>query len=185
MKLNSIDKKGLGKKADTFSGFCFDNYKLSEEISEDGEYFAEVASITRDEEEALKLRIKLNPFDVENGVRSYYEPVYVNIERVNSQSSAAGQFVQLFKKVRILEEINGRIVGIYVKLNETRDGRIFKNVTKVFKTDLDDLVFEEKKSKRRPTTKPVDDVIDSDENDGSDEEEIMEEDDDLDLEEEE
>lgn len=86
---------------------------------------------------------------------------------------------------RILEEIKGRIVGIYVKLNETRDGRTFKNVTKVFKTDLDDLVFEEKKSKRRPTTKPVDDVIDSDENDGFDEEEIMEEDDDLDLEEEE
>lgn len=185
MKHNSIDKKGLGTKAETIVGFCFDDYELSKEISEDGEYFAEVASIIRDEEEALKLKIKLNPFDVENGVRSYYEPVYINIERVNSPSSAAGQFIQLFRKTRILEEIKGRIVGIYVKLNETRDGRIFKNVTNVFATDLDDLVFEEKKSKRRPATKTARDVFDSDENGGFDEEEIIEEDDDLELEEDE
>lgn len=185
MRKNSIAEKGLGTKTETIVGFCFDDYKLSKEISEDGEYLAEVASIIRDEDEAFKLKFKLNPFDVENGVRSYYESVYINIERVNSPSSAAGQFIQLFRKARVLEEIKGRIVGIYIKLNETRDGRTFKNVTNVFATDLDDLVFEEKKSKRRLATKTARGVFDSDENDGSDEDEFIEEDDDLELEEDE
>ena len=73
----------------------------------------------------------------------FFENVFIYIEKSNSLSSAAGQFLKLFEKARHLGDIEGRSIGIEVKLNTGTSGRVFKNVVRVFKTEIDSLVFDD------------------------------------------
>ena len=93
--------------------------------------------------ECEKNFIVLAPFSEESGERIFFENVFIYIEKSNSLSSSAGQFLKLFEKARHLGDIEGRIVGIEVKLNEGTSGRVFKNVVRVFKTDKDSLIFDD------------------------------------------
>lgn len=172
-------------------------FKLSMEITEDCELYAEVSSLKDDEEEVGRAKVKFTPFDLSTGKRVYYEPVYLTLERTNTPSSPAGQFLTLFCEARNWGDIQDRVVGLKIKLNEGKDGRIFKNIQKVFVTDLDDLIFDDEHMLNAPDiTSGINSVIYSDEDEEDEEEStpvasertkslLDDDEDDLDLEEEE
>lgn len=183
----------LAKKPSYF----LSHFKLSMEITEDCELYAEVSSLKDDEEEVGRAKVKFTPFDLSTGKRVYYEPVYLTLERTNTPSSPAGQFLKLFSEARHWGDIQDRVVGLKIKLNEGKDGRVFKNIQKIFVTDFDDLIFDDEHMVNAPDiTSGINSVIYSDEDEEDEEEStpvasertkslLDDDEDDLDLEEEE
>lgn len=144
--------------------FFLSQFQLSNELIEAGEYLAEVSSMKEDPNEPWKSKIKFKPFDDTSGKRIYFEDVYLTLDRTNVASSAAGQFLTLFQKARHWGDIQNRVVGLEIKLNPGRDGRIFKNVVGVFETDRDPLIFDDKHMVEALTdVKTVDDINGADE----------------------
>lgn len=135
--LLNVGKNTKTEKSEFF--FSSHGYSIASDITEEGEYFA----VIKEFRECEKNFIVLAPFSEESGERIFFENVFIYIEKSNSLSSSAGQFLKLFEKARHLGDIEGRIVGIEVKLNEGTSGRVFKNVVRVFKTEKDSLIFDD------------------------------------------
>ena len=133
--LLNVGKNTKTEKSEFF--FSSHGYSIASDITEEGEYFAEIKEFR----EGDRNFIVLAPFTEETGERMFFENVFIYIEKTNSLSSSAGQFLKLFEKARHLGDIEGRIIGIEVKLNEGTSGRVFKNVVRVFKTEKDSLIF--------------------------------------------
>lgn len=150
MAITRTPKKKLGTKEmsanavtrpkDDKRFFLSKGYLLSKEITEDGEYPAEVKEFHESETKAC---VRLTPYSDESGRRVYYEDVFLYLTRSNNPSSAAGQFLGLFAGARHWGDIVDRIVGIEIKLNPGREGKVFKNIVRVFETSADDLVFDD------------------------------------------
>lgn len=142
-------KKDLSRKARNVENmkddlvkkpYFLDKYKVSQSIEEDGEYFGIIKDIVSTDKRDF---VRIQPYIFENGFHSYFEEVFINLNEVNSPSSAAGQFLTLFRKARHWGDIKDRVVGIEVKINEGDMGKVFKNVVRVFKSTADELVFDD------------------------------------------
>ena len=125
---------------DTKINYYLDQYKLAQDILESGEFYGVVKDISSSDERDF---VRIQPYTIEEGKPVHYEDVYINLKEVNSLSSPAGQFISLFRKARHWGDIRERVVGIEIKLVESDKGKIFKNVTKVFETDVDELIFDD------------------------------------------
>lgn len=130
-------KSATRKKESRF----FAGYTTAKKIVEEGEYYAMVKN-TRDYEATGQMILTLSPFDDSTGQKEFFEDVTLFIDRVCSPDSAAGQFLTLFENARHWGDIKDRIVGIELKFNR-REGKVYKNIVKVFATELDDLVFDD------------------------------------------
>jgi len=144
--LNSTKKlQNTGTDVNTSKKTYFGRYSVSHEIDEGGEFLAEIKEhIVTD----TKDFITMTPYRYEHGAKVYFETVYLNLELVSNPSSVSGQFISLFKEARNWGDIIDRVVGIKVKLvkgkqNDGEEPKVFKNITKVFETDEDELVFDD------------------------------------------
>ena len=185
-QVEEVAKTVLSDMNASHTNYFFSNYFISNAITKDCELFGEVKEKGQGEDHDY---IRVLPFDFDDdGNKIWYEDVYINLKEVNSASSAAGQFLLLFKKARHWGDIVDRVIGIEIKLTkgkaeEGKEPRIFKNVVKVFKTDLDDLVFADSRAKYPKLTKQtsdgksIRDVLDESDDDMEDAEAIEEEDD--------
>lgn len=125
---------------ETKMNYYLDRYKLAQDILEAGEYYGVVKDISSSDERDF---VRIQPYTIEEGKSVHYEDVFINLKEVNSMSSAAGQFITLFRKARHWGDIRERVVGIEIKLVEGDTGKIFKNVTRVFETAVDELIFDD------------------------------------------
>jgi len=185
-QVEEVAKKVFSDMNASHTNYFFSNYFISNAITKDCELFGEVKEKGQGEDHDY---IRVLPFDFDDdGNKIWYEDVYINLKEVNSSSSAAGQFLLLFKKARHWGDIVDRVIGIEIKLTkgkaeEGKEPRIFKNVVKVFKTDLDDLVFADscakypKMTKQTSDGKSIKDVLDEPDDEMDDAEDIVEEDD--------
>ena len=143
VKTESVIKKTSVKSemAVTEGGF-FSKYKISRELVESGEYFAEVKEFNE-----TKDYVRLSPYEYVSGNKIYYEDVFLNLGSTNSPSSPAGQFLILFSGARHFNDIKDRCIGVEIKLNEGKEQKVFKNVVRVFQSTEDDLVFDDEHMK--------------------------------------
>lgn len=139
------------------------SFKLCKEILEDKEFFAEVDSITEIKDEPEKSRVKFLPFENLGGSRCYFEPVYLTLNHANTPSSAAGQFIKLFEKANHLGDILNQVVGLDIRCNAGKDGRLFKNVCTVFEVEEFPIAFEQQDIKKEELRiKTFDEMLDDD-----------------------
>ncbi len=185
-QVEEVAKKVLADMNASHTNYFFSNYFISNAITEDCELYGAVKEKGQGEDHDY---IRVQPFDFDDdGNKIWYEEVYINLKEVNSVSSAAGQFLSLFQKARHWGEVVDRVIGIKVKLTkgkpeQGKEPKVFKNVIKVFKTDLDDLVFDDSRAKYPKMTKQtsdgksIRDVLDEPDDDVEDAEAIEEDDD--------
>lgn len=144
----NVTKKNAGKVSEENKEQCFllDDFQISDELEEEGEILAEISEFLKDKKDPAKKKVIFTPFTVNNGIRHYYEKVFLTLDKVNQPNSGAADFITLFRKARSMEDIKNRVVWIELKFNHP-DGdeeTVFKNVIHVFESDLDDLSFEKK-----------------------------------------
>ena len=183
-QLQEVTQKALPEK--NTNNYFFSKYKIAQEITEDIELYASVKEMAQAEDHDY---VRIQPFDFDDSDNKiYFEEVFINLKEVNNASSAAGQFLKLFKEARHWGEIVDRVIGIKIKLTKgkaekNKEPKVFKNVVKVFETDLDSLVFDDshekypKMTKQTSDGKSIKDVLDEPDDDMEDTEAIEEEDD--------
>ncbi len=130
----------------------FSRFKVSLEITESCEFYAEVKELHETEDKTF---LRLAPYKNISGQKCFYEEVYIYLGRVNSPTSAAGQFLVLFEGARHWGDVKDRIVGVEIKLNTSKEGKVFKNVVRVFETDEDELIFDDDHMRYPPAVKRV------------------------------
>lgn len=140
----------------------FAAYTVGNAIEKDGEFYAEVLEhVTTDSKDF----IRMSPYLYEGNSKVYFEEVFLNLSKLCSPTTAAGQFLTLFAKARNFGDIKGRVVGIDVKLTKSKTtDNIFKNIVRVFETDEDELVFDDDHMTEPDTgtrRRTVNDVIDT------------------------
>ena len=118
----------------------FSSYQVARKITESGEFYGLIkGKITKDRGES----IVITPYLIVDSKYIFFENVYINLNEINEPWTAAGKFLQLFKGARHMGDFLDRVIGIEVKLNRGKNGKVYKNVTDVFLTDADDLVFDD------------------------------------------
>ena len=166
--------------------YFFSKYLISKEITEDCEVYGAVKELGNAEDHDY---IRIQPYNYDDdGNKICFEDVFINLKEVNSPTSAAGQFLKLFKKARHWGDILNRVVGLEIKVTEGKpvEGKgtkVFKNVVRVFKTEEDSLVFDDahatypKMTKKTSEGKSIKGILDEPDDDLEDTEDIVEEDD--------
>lgn len=140
----------------------FAAYTVGHAIEESGEFFAEVLEhVTTDSKDF----IRMSPYLYKGKSKVYFEEVFLNLSKLCSPTTAAGQFLTLFAKARNFGDIKGRVVGIDVKLVKSKStDNVFKNIVRVFETDEDELIFDDDHMTEPDTgtkCRTVNDVIDT------------------------
>lgn len=115
-------------------GKLFEKYKVYPEITESGEYYAEIADI---KQTRSNLTVVFNPYDERKGKRIRLAQVFLKITESNRCYSGAASFIDIFEEYDYFEDIIGCVVGIEVKVVEG-ENRLFQNVVNVFVLEDED-----------------------------------------------
>ena len=118
----------------------FSSYQVARKITENGEFYGLIKDRKLNDRGES---IVITPYLIVDSKYVFFENVYINLNAVNEPWTAAGKFLQLFKDARHMGDFLDRVIGIEVKLNEGKNGKVYKNVVDVFLTDEDDLIFDD------------------------------------------
>ena len=155
--------KNASEKEEATKKTYFASYQLSNEITKENDFYAEVKKHVKTDKSDF---ILFSPYRYKGEKKVYFEDVFLNLDLVNNPTSAAGQFISLFAEARNWGDIHGRIVGIHVKPQKGKDDVIFKNIVKVFETEEDELIFDDEHmaypvmTKKTSEGKSINDVLD-------------------------